>query len=84
MAAMVQKMVKGSKVVADGMVQANGNLLELQISGSNQRLRLEPANSSVGLAAGLISKQVEVTGLVPEVAKSKSPEVIKYESIAAQ
>jgi len=76
--------VKGSKVVADGVVQANGATLELQISGSNQRLRLEAANSSVASAAGLTSKQVEVTGLVPEVAKGKSPEVLKYESVAAQ
>ena len=76
--------VKGSKVVADGMVQANGSVLELQISGSNERLRLEPANSSVASAAGLASKQVEVTGLIPEVAKGKSPEVIKYESVTAQ
>ena len=76
--------VKGSKVVADGTVVANASTLELQISGSNQRLRLEAANSSIASAAGLTSKQVEVTGLVPEVAKGKSPEVIKYESVAAQ
>ena len=76
--------VKGTKVVADGVMVSNGGALELQISGSNQRLKLEPANSSVASTAPLTSKQVEVTGLVPEVSKGRNPEVIRYESIAAK
>ena len=76
--------VKGSKVVADGVMVSNGGALELQISGSNQRLKLEPANSSVASTAPLTSKQVEVIGLVPEVSKGRNPEVIRYESIAAK
>ena len=72
--------VKGSTLVADGSVNPAGGRYALNISGSNEQLKLEPAGNAADLAA-LTGKSAEVTGSVPEVAKGKSVDTIHYSSV---
>lgn len=72
--------VKGSKVVADGNLTAASGTPELNVSGSGDRFRLQPApetNSSTAVPSGA----VEITGQIPEVPKGKSAEALLYSAI---
>ena len=73
--------VKGATLVADGAVAVSGASYELQISGSHERLRLEPEAAGGPSPARMAGKAVEVTGTVPEVAKGKTADVIRYKSL---
>jgi copper chaperone CopZ len=73
--------VKGSKLVADGRVNSNGGSTEFEVSGSNDRFRLEPANSGLAAVLEFVGNEVEITGAVPEVPKGKTPDVLRYESV---
>jgi copper chaperone CopZ len=73
--------VKGATVVATGKIAASNGGYELQISGSNEGLRLEPQSGAATTMAALVGKSVEVTGTVPEVAKGKSADVLRYSSM---
>jgi copper chaperone CopZ len=71
--------VKGSRVVADGIVNATGGAPELAVSGSGDRFRLQAEPS---VAASLPpGATVEITGQVPEVPKGKSADVLLYRSV---
>jgi copper chaperone CopZ len=72
--------VKGSTLVADGIVSSVGGALEFVVSGSNDRFRLEATKKQVSPGALNASGSFEVTGSVPEAAKGKSPDVLQYES----
>ena len=74
--------IKGSVLVADGTVESAGNDFALHISVSNEQLKLQPEQASVAGPAPFSSKNVEVTGSVPEVGKDKSVDTIRYSSIA--
>lgn len=73
--------IKGATLVADGTVVPAGSGFEFQISGSNERLKLSPAEDSAPLNATLAGKAVEVTGDVPEVAKGKTADQIQCKSL---
>ena len=62
-----------------GVVQAAGTGFELQVSGSDERLKLEPPSGPA--PSQFAGKTVEVVGSVPEVAKGKNVDVIRYTSI---
>lgn len=70
--------VKGADLVADGTVAGSASSPEFQISGSGDRLRLEPGPSASASVAQLAGKSVEVSGSVPEVGKGKNVDVIRY------
>lgn len=66
---------KGTNLTAQGTVVATGSSFELQITGSNERMKLEPANAvTLGTFVG---KKVVVTGTVPELPKGHSAIVIR-------
>ena len=71
--------VQGSKLTVDGQVVSSGNAPELQVTGSNERFKLEPAGNASG--ADQLTGAVEVIGSVPEVAKGKTPDALRYESV---
>jgi len=71
--------VKGSKLVVDGQVTQSNNEPELQVTGSNDRFRLQPSRGAS--PANKLSGAVEITGTVPEVPKGKTPEMLQYESV---
>lgn len=74
--------VKGATLVADGTITGKDGIYELQISGSNDRFRLEAATAASPAVARLAGKIAEITGSVPEVAKGKSSDAMKVESVA--
>lgn len=75
--------MEGASIVADGTVESASTGLDLDISGSNERLRLESAapNGSPALVAGA---KVEVTGNVPEAQKGKPANLLRYTSVVAR
>ena len=70
--------VKGATLVAEGAVVVSGAGYELEISGSNERLRLEPEAAGGPSPARLAGRAAQVTGIVPEVEKGKTADVIRY------
>jgi len=70
--------VKGSKLVADGQVNTTGSAPEFQVSGSNDRFRLQPTGSAP--QASQLNGTIEITGSVAEAPKGKIPDVLTYES----
>ncbi len=76
---------KGATLTADGMLTMAGTQLTLEISGSNERMVLEPQSGVAGAAkATLLGKPVEVTGEVPEAAKGKAAEAMRFSSLRAK
>lgn len=72
--------VKGTKVVADGVISTTGNTPELSVSGSGDRFRLQPAGTS-GAAISVPNGAVEITGQISEVPKGKSADVLVYSAV---
>lgn len=73
-------MKESTATVAGMIVVANGKG-QLQISGSNELLTLVPEPHASGDATSLSGKSVLVEGVIPEPAKGKSPDSIRYRSI---
>jgi len=73
-------MKESTATVAGTIVVANGKG-QLQISGSNELLTLVPESQASGDATSLSGKSVLVEGVIPEPAKGKSPDSIRYRSI---
>ena len=70
--------MKESRIVAAGkLVSAEGNT-KLQISGSNEVVSLMPESSAATTPALSTADSVVVEGKVPEVAKGKTPDTIRY------
>ena len=76
--------MKGSSIVADGTIESAGNGFDLNVSGSNDRLRLESAATNGPSLASLAGAKVEVTGDVPEAAKGKRADLLRYTSLVAR
>lgn len=74
--------LKGSTIVADGTIVADSSGYALQISGSGDRLRLEPGNSSA--IAALAGKNAEVAGDVPELKKGEPAGVLHSASVVGK
>jgi len=73
--------MKESEVVAAGkLVSADGNT-KLRISGSNEVVSLIPESLAVTAAGLSTANAVVVEGKVPEAAKSKTPDTIRYHAI---
>jgi len=73
-------MKESTATVAGMIVLANGKS-QLQISGSNELLTLVPEPQASGDATSLSGKSVLVEGVIPEPAKGKTPDSIRYRSI---
>jgi copper chaperone CopZ len=70
--------MKQSEATIAGQVVQDAGKLKLQVTGSNERLELVPDANAQSVAANLAGKTVEVAGTIPEAAKGKTPEVIRY------
>jgi copper chaperone CopZ len=75
-------MKTSTATVAGTTAEANGKPT-LQVSGSNDRLTLVPAGSAPN-EASLVGKPVLVVGTIPEAAKGKAPDSIRYHSITEE
>ena len=73
--------MKESKIVAAGKLFQDGDATKFQISGSNDVLALVPEKSGEAAPSG--SGPVVVEGTIPENAKGKSPDTIRYQSLIA-
>src|SRR5262249_25382476 len=73
--------MKESRIFAAGtLVSADGNT-KLQISGSNEVVSLVPESSTATTPGLSPANSVVVEGKVPEVAKGKTPDTIRYHAI---
>jgi len=73
--------MKDSKIVAAGKLIHDGNVLKLQVSGSDEMLALVPESSA---SATPDSTPVVVEGTVPEAAKGRVPDAIRYRSLTPE
>jgi hypothetical protein len=73
-------MKDSTATVAGTIVVANGKS-QLQISGSNELLTLVPESQASGDPTSLRGKSVLVEGVIPEAAKGKMPDSIRYRSL---
>jgi copper chaperone CopZ len=73
--------VIGANVVVIGTVVVGKDAFELQVTGSNERLKLQPQDGNAATLKTMVGKSVQVTGSVPEVAKGKSADSIRCSAI---
>ena len=73
--------MKQSEATIEGQVVQEAGKIKLQITGSNEKLELVPDSSAASAAGSLVGKTVEVTGMIPEAPKGKTPELIRYRTI---
>lgn len=73
-----------SKVVASGKLLQDGSKTKLQISGSNEVVNLTPDSPTSAAPNVSDSGTVVVEGIIPEAAKGKTPDVIRYKSLAKE
>ena len=76
--------MKESKLVAVGKVIQNGTSAKLQISGSNDVLALIPESAAVPASTMSPSATVVVEGSIPEAAKGRVPDSIRYRSLTVE
>jgi len=72
--------MKESRVVAAGKLMSGDGTPKLQISSSNEVVTLLPDSSTIAVPTDA-STVVVVDGRVPEPAKGKSPDTIRYIAI---
>ncbi len=81
--------MKETKATVAGQIFVENGKAELKISGSNDVLSLIAENSAAADAKavdakGMNGKFVEVQGTIPEAAKNKVPDAIRYRSIVEE
>lgn len=76
--------MKRSELTVIGTIVNNAGKLQLQVSGSNDILQLVPGAHNGLDAATLSGKTVTVAGEIPEAAKGKLPDTLRYNSIEEQ
>lgn len=75
-------MKDSTATLAGTVVESNGKAA-LRVSGSNEILALIPSGS-VPSASAETGKSVVVTGVIPEAAKGKTPDSIRYGSLSEE
>lgn len=72
--------MKDSSAIVTGKINVTDGKTTLQVSGSNEVLELVPdaGGSSV---ASMVGKFVLINGTIPEAAKGKAPDSIRYRSL---
>lgn len=73
--------MKDSTATVTGTILVANGKSQLQISGSNELLTLVPESQASGDATSLSGKSVLVEGVIPEAAKGKMPDSIRYRSL---
>lgn len=73
--------MKGSQAIVVGTVDVANGKAQLKVSGSNEVLWLVPESQTSGDSNSFGGKLVDVSGTIPEAAKGKAPDSIRYRSI---
>jgi hypothetical protein len=73
--------MKQSEATVVGKTVQDGGKTKLQIAGTGDVLDLVPGPNAAAVSAALVGRVVEVKGTVPEAAKGKTPDVIRYSSV---
>ncbi len=73
--------MKQSDATLEGQIVQVAGKIKIQISGSNETLDIVPDTNATPIPAALIGKNVEVSGTIPEAAKGKTPDLIRYRTI---
>jgi hypothetical protein len=73
--------MKQSNAVIAGTVLVSDGKAQLRVSGSNDVLQLITDSPDVPNAAVMQGKSVVVGGTIPEAAKGKAPDSLRYRSI---
>ena len=73
--------MKTSKAVIAGRVLVSDGKAQLQVSGSNDVVRLVPESQNAPNASSMQGKSVVVAGTIPEAPKGKSPDSLHYHSL---
>jgi hypothetical protein len=73
--------MKDSQATVLGTVDVGNGKRQLKVSGSNEVLLLVPESQASGDANSFSGKIVDVSGTIPEAAKGKIPDAIRYRSI---
>jgi hypothetical protein len=73
--------MKQSDAKVEGQLVQVAGKMKLEISGSNETLELVPNADASAIPAALMGKNVEVSGTIPEAAKGKTPDSIRYRTI---
>lgn len=70
---------KDAKVVVRGRITGTASAPFLEVTGTSDRYAL---TGTTGHAGSYVGKLVTVAGVLPQVAKGKVPDTLKYDSIA--
>jgi hypothetical protein len=73
--------MKRSEASVVGKLLNSAGKLQLQVSGSNDLLQLFSAAQGGADPASLADKTVRVSGEIPETAKGKPPDTLRYKSM---
>jgi hypothetical protein len=76
--------MKQSHIVAAGKVVQTTSGAKFQISGSNDLLSLLPDSASVSVPTSNTSANFVVEGAIPESAKDKVPDSVRYRSLSEE
>ena len=76
--------MKRSDASVIGQIVNKAGKLQLQVSGSNDILQLIPGAHGGLDAAAMSGKTVTVAGEIPEAAKGKLPDTLRYNAIEEQ
>jgi len=76
--------MKESKIVAAGKLLQEGGGTKFQISGSNDVLSLAVEGTGSTAPSASSSATFLVEGTIPESAKGKTPDTIRYRSLTAE
>jgi copper chaperone CopZ len=74
--------MKDSKATVVGTVVSTDGRAALRVTGSNDALQLVPQSGAAAPAVtSLVGKTVVVEGTIPEGAKGKTPDSVRYQSM---
>jgi len=71
---------KDATVVARGTVTGTAAAPMLEVAGTKDQFALRPAGGAIDMA-GLLGKTVTVTGVLPQAARGKVPDTLRYSAI---
>jgi hypothetical protein len=71
---------KDATVVARGKLTGTASAPFFEVAGTQDRFALTPAGKALDVSA-LLGKTVTITGVLPQVAKGKVPDTLRYNTI---
>ena len=71
---------KDAVVVARGKLTGTASAPFFEVAGTQDRFAVTPASTAVNVSA-LLGKTVTITGVLPQVAKGKVPDTLRYNTI---